>query len=122
MWVWGQRQGVLVTPMGKFAEYGHAGRLEGRNNPDMERVKGIGPLPCGLYTMQIPHNSPTTGPYTLTLIPDASNDMHGRSSFAIHGESTTDPENSSHGCIVVSREARVRAWESGDHRLMVIPL
>ena len=120
MWLWISRKGALLDANTDRREFGYAGRGSGRNNPDWQHVKSIGPIPEGLYTIQAPHDSEVTGPYTLTLVPDESNTMFGRSSFAMHGDSIKEPGTASHGCIVVSRKTRTEVWESGDHRLRVV--
>src|ERR1035437_9434223 len=60
---------------------------EGKNNPDMQAIHGIGPLPVGLYTIAPPRHSPQLGPYVLDLSPDSTNEMCGRSLFQIMGNS-----------------------------------
>jgi type VI secretion system (T6SS) effector TldE1-like protein len=120
MWYWGSKTGALLGNTLQLKQYGYAGRGEGRNNPSMQDQKGIGPIPEGYYTIEAPHTSTVTGPYSLRLVPDASNQMFGRSSFAIHGDSASG--DASHGCIVVARKYRQEIWESGDHRLRVIAI
>lgn len=101
---------------------GYAGREEGYNNPEMQRVKGIGPLPCGWYTIQPPHDNPNVGKFALRLIPDAANEMFGRDSFYMHGDSSEHPGLASHGCIVQRRDVRgrVAAGLAHDNRLQVV--
>lgn len=122
MWVWASKTGALLDHKLRLKTYGYAGREAGFNNPLMQHIKGIGPIPEGLYTMEAPHESPTTGPYSLRLVPHEDNEMYGRSSFAMHGDSTAAPGTASHGCIVVGREHREAAWTSGDHDVRVIAI
>lgn len=120
MWLYLSRSGVLLNARRDKVETCWAGRGEGLNNPDLQHVKGVGPIPEGLYTIEAPHDSATTGPYTLRLVPDPRNDMRGRSSFAMHGASKSDPAHSSHGCIIAPRARRELVWESGDRTLKVV--
>ena len=99
---------------------GWAGHSQGKNNPDMQNVKSIGPLPQGWYTIMPPHDNPHTGPYTMDLVPDKENKMFGRDLFRIHGAALHNPEMSSDGCIVQIRTVRESIWNSGYHRLQVI--
>jgi hypothetical protein len=123
MWLYLSRSGALLRslPTGhrEIVAYGFAGRREGLNDPDLQHVKGIGPLPEGLYTIEAPHDSATTGPYTLRLVPHPNNRMFGRSSFAMHGPNKAAPAESSHGCMVFEITRRRLTWESGDHTLKV---
>src|SRR5512139_641548 len=130
MWVWHQRTGRMDHPPAEdhgevdtFVAYGYSGNGECKNNPEMDHVKMHGPIPRGVYTMLVPEDRPHhTGPYSIALVPDAANDMHGRSAFYIHGDSL-DPAkrgNNSLGCIILPPQARRHIWESGDHRLLVL--
>lgn len=120
MWLYLSRSGALLNAKRDVVAFGYAGRREGLNDPDFQGVKGIGPLPEGVYSIEPPHDSPTTGRYTLRLVPHPANDMRGRASFAIHGESRSNPAESSHGCIVLGPTRRALIWESGDHTIKVV--
>lgn len=113
-----QSTGQLTCPT--FIWFGYAGRGEGKNNPSMQNVKGIGPLPVGLYTAQPPADDAVVGKYAMRLIPDPSNEMFGRNSFFLHGDSAEHPGEASHGCIVMPRNVREGFWNSGDHQIQVI--
>lgn len=104
----------------QYVATGYAGRGPGENNPAMENVKGIGPLPVGWYTFQPPADDPVVGVYAMRLIPDTSNEMFGRNSFFEHGDSVEHPGLASHGCVVMPHPIREQTWESGDHRLQVV--
>ena len=120
MWTYQQSTGKLQSPTGVITTFGWAGQREGKNNPVMQNVPKVGPLPQGLYTIGDPHTSPNTGPYTMNLTPDPSNDMFGRDDFRIHGAAEEHPELSSEGCIVQPREIRENIWNSGDSTIEVI--
>lgn len=99
---------------------GYAGKGDGKNNPAMQNISFVGPVPCGDYTIGAPYDSSKTGEYTLPLTPDPKNEMFGRDGFKCHGDSIEDPGNASDGGIVAPLYARIRIWESGDHDLRVV--
>jgi len=118
MWTYKQSTGELSCR--GFCATGYAGAGEGKNNPAMQGVQCVGPIPVGLYTICAPRNTKTHGPYVLPLTPHLDNDMLGRSGFLIHGDSLRAPGTASLGCIVVARAVRVRVWDSGDRLLQVV--
>lgn len=118
-WAWDQSAGTL-SHNGQVVARGYAGHGDGKNNPLKEAAPGIGPVPHGRWFIGPPHDSPNTGPYTMDLTPAPGTDAHGRSLFRIHGESIADPGNASHGCIIVSRQAREMLWKSGAREIEVV--
>ena len=62
------------------------------------------------------HRHRTAGAATIRLEPDATNEMHGRDGFLIHGDNATN--DASEGCIIVPRATRDQL-RAGD-RLEVI--
>jgi hypothetical protein len=120
MWIFEQATGKWYGS-GRCEAIGYAGRDVGKNNPAMQNVKGIGPLPCGWYTIGEPiEHHPTVGAYALPLTPDPDNEMFGRSSFYVHGDSKEHPGLASHGCPVIPRAVREKVHASGDNRLQVV--
>jgi hypothetical protein len=121
MWIFEQHSGRLYqdTDLETFYQ-GYSGHADGKNNPAMQGVKNFGPIPVGLYDIGEPHDTETHGPYVLRLTPAPENEMHGRDNFLIHGDSRTLPGTASHGCIVISRPARMAVWLSEDRPLKVI--
>ena len=101
-----QATGRLLEDEGKVIGIGWAGHLQGRNNPAMQDVKGVGPLPKGKYTVGDPEDGTPLGPLAFPLTPDPANEMFGRSAFFIHGASQEHPALSSDGCIIQGRVAR----------------
>lgn len=119
MWTYVQLDGDF-SHEGQHVGFGYAGRGEGKNNPVMQSVKGIGPLPVGVYRAEAPEDHPTVGRYAIHLIPDPANEMYGRASFFMHGDSSEHPGLASHGCIVLARAFRAQFWNSGDHMIRVV--
>lgn len=119
MWTWDQSEGALYKD-GVRISRGYAGRDRGKNNPDLQDVRMVGPLPRGMWVIGPPYNSAKTGPYTLTLTPCVDTETFGRSAFRIHGDSIKRPGTASEGCIILPRNIRSKIWDSGDHDLEVI--
>ena len=117
-WKYEQETGQL-SQNGADVAIGYSGAGNGKNNPAMQDVQKIGPIPRGTYTIGEPHDTPTHGPYVLRLTPDPENEMHGRSGFLIHGDSKEHPGQASEGCIIMPRNIREQVWDSGDTALEV---
>ena len=120
MYEFKQSTGEVFDYQGKHIATGYAGRNEGKNNPDMQDVKGTGPLPEGVYYMQAPKDDSVVGKYAMRLTPSPANQMFGRNSFFIHGDSVEHPGLASHGCIVLPKICRELIWASGDHTIRVV--
>ncbi len=123
-WKFVIKTGFLFDPSGKKVWTGYAGgnegkNPEGKNNPAMCNVKDIGPLPPGMYTFGEVVLQSHLGPFAIPLIPDASNDMMGRSGFYCHGD-TTPSGNASKGCIIAPRFIRDAMLASQYNRIQVI--
>lgn len=121
MWTYVQRTGHLYHDSVLIVT-GYSGANEGRNDPAMESVADLGPIPCDLYTIGRAFTHPEAGPFTLRLTP---NDGHAgnteRSGFLIHGDNLS--HTASHGCIIVPRPFRLemdRSVADGDDQLEVI--
>jgi len=119
MWTWKQQDGALISPSGKTITHGYSGADAGKNNPDMQNVPNVGPIPRGLYSILFPRTTVSHGPYVMPLVPDAATGTYGRSGFLIHGDSKAAPGTASHGCIILPRSVREQIWSSNDHQLTV---
>ena len=118
MWRYEQSTGRLWRLMGE----GYSGHgVEGKNQPDMQSVKNVGPIPRGKWLVTTRFDDPHKGPWCLRLAPAPGTDTLGRSGFLVHGDSISDPGTASEGCIILSRGIRQRIWESDDHELEVVP-
>lgn len=124
-WVFESSTGKMFRPDGSFAACGYAGgnlgkNPEGINNPKMQNIADIGPLPEGFYTYgELIEEHPRLGLYVFELIPDAENEMYGRGGFYSHGD-TEIPRRASEGCIVMPHATRVEMHESSCQRLRVV--
>jgi hypothetical protein len=115
-----QSTGRFTLADGTVSE-GYTGHGEGKNNPAMQDVKNVGPLPRGRYVgicLWNPH--PHVGAYAIELHPDSSNEMFGRSGFFLHGDSIEHPGEASDGCIIQPRAIREAFWTSDDHVIEVV--
>lgn len=119
-WTYKQATGSL-SHNGNYVATGYSGAGDGKNNPAMQDVRNVGPIPVGEYVIDDPCDTRTHGPYVLGLTPAAGNNMCGRSGFLIHGDSVVHPGTASQGCIIVPRLVREDIWKSGDTALTVIP-
>lgn len=115
--------GAIYYPTGEFMETAYSGHGLGLSNPAMQAAKGLGPLPCGFYTLGDLEDHPHLGKDVMKLIPYLSNDMHGRDQLFWHGDEVAHPglHLASDGCLISSRLGRLRAANSSDHILKVIP-
>jgi hypothetical protein len=114
MWTYIQSTGDMLDGNGNVLATGYSGKGPDKNNPAMESVRGLGPIPVGIYNMELPPvDTETHGPCVIWLTPDPSNDMLGRSGFGIHGDSFTHMGQASEGCIILPRFARERMAEIG---------
>ena len=105
----------------KLIGTGYAGRGKGLNNPDMQGVRGVGPLCCGFYTIgPLEPSHDHLGLNVAELDPDLTNVMHGRSGFYLHGRKSPEDMNASEGCVVLDHEPRMKILNGEDRRLQVV--
>lgn len=117
MLTWSQSRGEL-SQNGDFWGKGYSGHGDGVNNPAMQRIPDVGPIPQGTYKILPPTDSPRTGPFTLPLIAVNIDLCFGRSDFRIHGDSKDHPGQASHGCIILPRDVRERIDRENPDRLI----
>lgn len=124
-WLYEQATGHLYESDGQLIGTGYSGgncgkTPEGKNNPAMQKIPNVGPIPRGFYRIGTPQDTITHGPYVLHLDPMPTNEMFGRSGFLMHGDSVVHPGIASEGCIIMDRDVRGRVWVSQDQWLQVI--
>jgi len=121
MWTYAQKSGALLQDNQRVAT-GYSGIDKGKNNPAMQAVPNMGPIPQGDWTIVGPPvNTKDHGPFVLRLTPVAGTNTFGRSGFLMHGDSIESPGCASHGCIIMSRAIREQVWNSGDTDLEIVP-
>ncbi len=118
MWRYIQSTGALVRPNGSILVVGYSGRSDdGKNRPEKQHEKGVGPIPRGRWKIGKPRPGPT--PYSIPLAPDKQTETFGRSAFLIHGDNKS--HTASQGCIIVSpKSLREEIWFSLDRDLLVV--
>ena len=127
MWTYNQRTGEMSgkpTPASMLSALGYSGHAEGKNNPDLQSIHNVGPIPEGRWTI-LDDPPPSTdlgphGPYVLHLAPKPGTETFGRGGFLIHGDSIHAPGTASLGCIILPRTVREAIWQSGDRDLLVV--
>jgi hypothetical protein len=119
-WTYAQKTGELQQD-GKHVASGYSGSGAGKNNPAMEKVHSVGPIPHGDWTIVGPPvDTIDHGPYVLTLQPSASTNTFDRTGFRMHGDSKESPGCASQGCVIMPRPVRAQVWKSGDRDLEVV--
>jgi hypothetical protein len=119
-WTFTQNTGDLQRE-GKHVATGYSGAGAGKNNPKMEAVHNVGPIPHGDWKIAGPPvNTTEHGPYVLTLEPATDTTTFGRTGFLMHGDSIESPGCASHGCVILPRAVREQVWTSGDRDLEVV--
>jgi hypothetical protein len=123
MLLYTQRLGNLyaVDSLGSatlIAKSGYSGNGNGLNNPDMQCVEDVGPIPQGLWKIVGIFNKKTDHAptdFALKLSPDPTTDVCGRTNFWIHGDRREDPafdpHSASEGCIIFPLNVRQQLWD-----------
>lgn len=118
-WIYGQSTGQLTRNGISVGLPGYSGAPSGQNNPAMQHVENIGPIPRGLYRIGAPRASARHGPHVLSLAPEGHNAL-GRTAFLINGDKRVGPPGSgSLGCIIFPLAIRQQISASGDSHLTV---
>lgn len=125
--VYVQSTGAFYDGNGDFLWRGYSGGNrgndpEGVNNPELQDVPCVGPLPVGLYRIGEPHDHPTCGRYFIPLTPHPDNHMFGRGGFGIHGDLITavGQQRASDGCIILPLSVREKIGAGSDLDLQVV--
>ena len=86
-----------------YNESGYSGKGQGRNNPNMQGVPDVGPIPRGEWRWGRTYNSPNTGRDTVDLTPLNDNECFETErecdTFRAHGNNARN--DASQGCIVL---------------------
>lgn len=120
-WEFNNQTGQL-SQNGNPAGFGYSGHGLGVNNPAMQSIGSVGPIPEGAYIIG-PQQINVTGsgslPASMRLVPFSTNGMHGRTGFLIHGDNSNGDQSASKGCPILSRDVRDLIGSSGDNTLEV---
>lgn len=110
MFTYEQATGRLMFRCGRSSSLvasGYAGAPGYVNDPDADTIRNRGPLPKGLYQLQI-REHPRFAPPAIYLAPEPGNRMFGRAGFYIHGDNAAGNRSASSGCIILPKFARER--------------
>jgi RHS repeat-associated protein len=83
---------------------GYSGTGPGRDNPDAQNQRSVGPLPRGDYTVGESFRHGHAGPGTRRLTPVPGNNMEDRDGFLIHGNNAAN--DASNGCVILPPRCR----------------
>jgi hypothetical protein len=116
MWTYDRKTGVLSNgePLGK----GYSGHGQGLNNPKLEMVHNLGPIPAGIWEIGLFFDDKHLGPCVAALRP-TSQDVFGRGGFFIHGDNKSMNHTASDGCIILSKTLREAIRDSGDNLIAI---
>ena len=109
MWVFNVKAGQLISPSGEhFTAY--SGHAEGVNNPTLQNVKDVGPIPSGLWNIGELTDTAHHGPDARPLTPCPGTNTYGRSEFWCHGDEVKHPGQhlASLGCVIAAHNVRVQ--------------
>lgn len=111
------QRGLLTVGGVEFSAY--SGHGIGLNNPEMENIQDVGPIPRGEWeVIQWHDHYEDKGPCVAQLSP-VEHDAHGRVGFLCHGDNSFGNHTASHGCIIAAHDARQVWRDSGDMTLTV---
>lgn len=114
-----QRPGIIELDGIRYPAYSGFG--QGKNNPAMERLQNVGPIPAIDWIIsRWEDHWEDKGPQVAILRPFVSDAAYNRSGFLIHGDSASHPGEASHGCIIAARNVRDRLRMSGELHLTVL--
>lgn len=101
---------------------GWSGNGEGKNNPTMQAVRCVGPIPVGMWSIGEPFTHPKVGPFAMRLLPLDGTETRGRDGFLIHGPSKNQEHRGqeSEGCIILTRDVRERIHSLAPEVLEVV--
>lgn len=104
-----QQTGEIEGADGSLVAVGWAGNGEGKNNPKMQNVRGVGPLPQGVYVVGVWQDHPRLGRMVAPLT-QIEGETYGRSEFFIHGPAKDAAHygQESKGCVVTPFTGRVK--------------
>lgn len=119
-WNYVQRTGALYRPNGTLLAHGYSGFGAGLNNPNMQSVTAIGPLPVGTYKIGDSYDHPHLGPCVMNLYYVEGPGTFGRSLFRMHGDNSAHAHTASHGCVIMPPGARMEVADSDDGVLFVV--
>ncbi len=112
-----------LTHDGELLATGYSGHGNGLNNPLMQAVHNVGPIPRGVWLIgpQQDHTSLTGHhlPLSMRLTPAPETETFGRDGFLIHGDNASGDRSASQGCVILPRDVRNAIAAVPDATLLV---
>jgi hypothetical protein len=107
---------------GEFFAQCYSGIGEGLNNPLMQEVHNVGPIPRGMFRIGDPYHHAHLGEDTMNLDPINGTNTFGRSDFRLHADLKGWPSKhiASHGCVIMIKKERLLVAASLDRMLEVV--
>lgn len=118
MYLYSQSSGQLSKD-GVLIGIGYSGHGKGINNPLLESIHNVGPLPKGKWQIGPAHFHGHLGSTVMSLTP-ISHSAFGRGGFYIHGDNSASNRTASNGCLILNREIRRFIAISSDNSLEVV--
>ncbi|MDR2093442.1 MAG: DUF2778 domain-containing protein [Azoarcus sp.] len=120
-WTYEQSTGQLRRPDGVLFHVGYSGLDWAKNQPVLQHIEDMGPIPRGRWVMvrwETGHRASPSG--VIRLEPQsATQQVFDRGGFLIHGDDSEG--RASQGCIIVSPLSKRRQiWDNGDRFLDVV--
>ena len=126
-WKYSQKSHTLWHNGEVVSTVGYSGSGPGKNNPEMEKLRNIGPIPAGKWTISDKFRNTydkktneVTRRNVLDLTFQGVKTPHDRNGFLIHGDNKKNNESASEGCIILPLEVRRLIQASGDYELEVV--
>ena len=121
MWTFDVKAGAILSPTKFPLGAAYSGNGKGLNNPLMDGVPDVGPIPPGQWQIGEFFDDPGgKGPLVCHLTPAPGTDTLGRSGFMIHGDNQLMNHSASEGCIVAAHFIRQAIATSPDKILSVV--
>ena len=121
MWTFDVKAGAILSPTKFPLGTAYSGNGKGLNNPLMDGVPDVGPIPPGQWQIgEFFDDIGGKGPQVCHLTPAPGTDTLGRSGFMIHGDNQLMNHSASEGCIIAARFIRDAIAHSGDKIIEVV--
>jgi hypothetical protein len=129
MFTYEQKTGKLRNSVRSLVGTGYSGNGIGLNNASFQNVHDVGPLPRGLWTIELiadEHGKPVdhNGKHApvFRLLPKEGTQTFGRSDFEFHGDliGHVGENIASKGCVILNHDSRLKILVSSDRELEVI--
>ena len=112
-WTYSQSTGEMVGPDGETMQ-GYSGYGDGLNNPDMQDVENVGPIPRGNWEVTGYRSTLHGKSHNTVVVLNPLNVDTKRLHFLIHGGYGPSNPTASNGCIVIEGFHNRKQFRVGD--------